>query len=45
MRNFKRSFLQFVTTCMLSSALLAILPACFIGSYQPKVPDHLRDSE
>jgi hypothetical protein len=41
MQNFKRKFLQFVTTCMLSSARLVFLPAYGWSIYQPQVPDHL----
>ncbi len=44
-QTFKRKLLYCVTKCMLSAALLAMLPPCMGTNYQPQVPEHLQDHE
>lgn len=44
-QNFKRKWLYYVTRCMLAVAPMLFLPACATTSYQPQVPEHLRDHE
>ncbi|WP_425347836.1 cyclic lactone autoinducer peptide [Sporomusa sphaeroides] len=44
-QNFKKRWLYYVTKCMLSAAVLFMLPACVGNTYQPQVPEHLQDHE
>ncbi|WP_370744506.1 cyclic lactone autoinducer peptide [Lucifera butyrica] len=43
LKNLKRSFLYSLMKCMLSMALMFLIPACYTGLYQPQVPEHLQD--